>query len=157
MDPNMMNNMMEMMKDPNMMKSVESMMAKPEIQNMLNNPDMMSNMMNMFNMNMPNLDDLKQSTEALNNTNDDTENTNDNTNDDTETSIQHKFLENTSVILVGLKCKTYNNLKATVLGFNETSNRYRVRISSPSEEVVSNKEILVKEENLTEETSELID
>ena len=129
MDPNMLGGMAEMFKNPEMMKSMEAMMENPEMQKMLNDPSMISNMMNILGgagINMPN-----QPPNMPSNTT---------TNESIEES-QPKYQSGDIVVLHNLKKEEYNNLQGTIVSYLEDSDRYVVLLEN-------DKKLSVRESNL---------
>lgn len=122
-----------MFKNPEMMKSMESMMENPEMQKMLNDPNMISNMMNILGgagLNMGN-----QSTPSKS--------------DDKITVDNQKYQTGDVVVLYNLKKEEYNNLQGTIVTYLEDNDRYVVLLEN-------DKKLSVREANIkTNEDTEL--
>lgn len=126
MDPSMLGGMAEMFKNPEMIKSMESMMENPEMQKMLNDPNMISNMMNVLGAagsNVPNQPpDLTETKSTIE-------------------DCQTKYETGNQVILHNLKKEEYNNLQGTIVTYLEDSDRYVVLLNN-------DKKLSVRESNL---------
>lgn len=122
----MLGGMAEMFKNPEMIKSMESMMENPEMQKMLNDPNMISNMMNVLGAagsNVPNQPpDLTETKSTIE-------------------DCQTKYETGNQVILHNLKKEEYNNLQGTIVTYLEDSNRYVVLLNN-------DKKLSVRESNL---------
>ena len=146
MDPSMLGGMAEMFKNPEMMKSMEAMMENPEMQKMLNDPNMISNMMGILGnagINLP--------TEPP--TSIPTQENQENQENQTpiEIEISRLFENGDKVILHNLKKEIYNNLEATVVDYDNNSQRYTVLLED-------DKRLSIKEANLKAPTDlEIVD
>lgn len=122
----MLGGMAEMFKNPEMIKSMESMMENPEMQKMLNDPNMISNMMNVLGAagsNVPNQPpDLTETKSTIE-------------------DCQTKYETGNQVILHNLKKEEYNNLQGTIVTYLEDSDRYVVLLNN-------DKKLSVRESNL---------
>lgn len=122
----MLGGMAEMFKNPEMIKSMESMMENPEMQKMLNDPNMISNMMNVLGAagsNVPNQPpDLTETKSTIE-------------------DCQPKYETGNQVILHNLKKEEYNNLQGTIVTYLEDSDRYVVLLNN-------DKKLSVRESNL---------
>lgn len=149
MNPQAMGDMMNLMNNPEMMSKMGEMMKNPEIQELLNNPTLMSNMMNIFGNNldgndplstpMPNLSDLQKLSDTCE------------SEDCADCEDNRNFKSEDIVILTGLKSELYNNKRGIVECYNNVKNRYVVLLDE------EDKKIMVKEENLELEIVEILE
>lgn len=153
MDPNMMSSMMSMLNNPQMMDQMKEMMNNPQMQEMLNNPELMKNVMGMFGAPPANFTDAFNPNSQENVGADDTTDVNANTDsetkllEETQETNENKFSDNDKIILINLKTEEYNGKEVKVITFNEEKQRYVV-------EIEGGKQLLVKEENLSLEDEE---
>ena len=136
MDPSMLGGMAEMFNNPEMMKSMEAMMENPEMQKMLNDPNMISNMMNILGG-----AGIKMPTETPPIPNQE------NASVSIEES-QPKYQTGDIVVLHNLKKEEYNNLQGTIVSYLEDSERYVVLLEN-------DKKLSVRETNIKNKDDEL--
>jgi hypothetical protein len=154
MNPQAMGDMMNLMNNPEMMGKMGEMMKNPEIQELLNNPDLMSNMMNIFGNNLDGTDPLSTPTPLQKLSKGDCDDYNDvcvEPNCEGECEVDSKFKSEDIVILTNLKSELYNGQRGIVECYNNENNRYIVLLDE------EDKKIMVKEDNLELEIVEIVE
>ena len=129
MNPQAMSEMMNLMNNPQMMDKMSEMMQNPKIQEVLNNPDLMSNMMNIFGQNLDG-----------------------NSTPSNVSEIDNPFIPEDIVILKDLKSDKYNGKRAIIESYNKEKERYVVLLDNDE-----NTKIMVKVHNLELEVEEIRD